>query len=145
MFPNPLLLLLLLLLLLQSDTALASRLFAALGAEPPGSRAALQEALGGLAAAMGAGIQATAAGGGAAAAGTAAAGGGGLPASKVQELERLLLSSIGSEQVGRPAGCGRFAAGPPSVCFVCSGAGCLQDVLFWAACSEAKSCVCVSE
>ncbi|KAF6252865.1 proteasome stabiliser ECM29 [Scenedesmus sp. NREL 46B-D3] len=87
--------------LFQSDTTLASRLFAALGAEPPGSRTALQEALGGLAAAMGAGIQATAGAAGTAAAtaaSAAAAGSGDLPASKVEELEKLLLSSIGSDQ-----------------------------------------------
>uniref|UniRef100_A0A383W1Y8 Proteasome component Ecm29 N-terminal domain-containing protein n=1 Tax=Tetradesmus obliquus TaxID=3088 RepID=A0A383W1Y8_TETOB len=86
--------------LFQSDTALASRLFAALGAEPPGSRTALQEALGGLAAAMGQGIQGAAgtAGTGAAGTGAAAGSGGALPPSKVEELEGLLLSSISSEQ-----------------------------------------------
>jgi hypothetical protein len=89
----------LLLLLLQSDTSLASRLFTALGAEPPGSRSALQEALGGMAAAMTAGIQAGAAAGGDGAAAAGGGGAGGLPPSKVEELERLLLSSIGSEQV----------------------------------------------
>jgi hypothetical protein len=96
------LLLLLLLLLLQSDTSLASRLFAALGAEPAGSRTALQEALGGLAAAMGAGIQATpgTSATAAAAAQSAAVGSAGLAASKVEELEKLLLSSISSDQVG---------------------------------------------
>jgi hypothetical protein len=103
----PLILLPVLLLLLQSDTSLASRLFAALGAEPPSSRTALQEALGGLAAAMGAGIQATpgtAAATAAASAAAAAAVNGGLPASKVEELEKLLLSSISSDQVGRRGG-----------------------------------------
>jgi hypothetical protein len=94
------LLLLLLLLRLQSDTTLASRLFAALGAEPAGSRTALQEALGGLAAAMGAGIQATPGTAAAQPAAAAAAGSGGLAASKVEELEKLLLSSISSDQVG---------------------------------------------
>lgn len=97
---------------------LASRLFAALAVEPPGSRAALQEALAALASALAAGINSEAA---AAATVAAAAGGssgqqaggvGGLQAAaaaaskstdpaKLQEIEEMLLTSMSSDQVGR--------------------------------------------
>jgi hypothetical protein len=70
---------------------LASRLFAALSVEAPGSRTALQEALGALAGALAGGIQQQQQGGTAAAAAADPA--------KLQEIEELLMSSIKNEQV----------------------------------------------
>lgn len=84
---------------LQGDTVLANRLFAALSVEPAGSRTALQEALGGLAAAMTAGMKEnTAAAGAPAANGDSVAAGPG-DESKQQEIEQLLEKNITSDQV----------------------------------------------
>jgi hypothetical protein len=68
---------------LQDNTHLASRLFAALSAEAPGSRTALQEALGAMAGALASGIQK----------------GEEVDASKLAEIEELLMTSISNEQV----------------------------------------------
>jgi hypothetical protein len=101
----------------QDNTGLASRLFEALAVEPPGSRAALQEALGALASSLASGISGssdiTAAAGGAGsaagmqaavAAATASASGAGAGAvdpEKLQEIEEMLLGSMSSDQVRR--------------------------------------------
>jgi hypothetical protein len=74
--------------------------------EAPGSRTALQEALAALAAALAGGIQGQQQGAAAAAADVSEA-----DAAKLQEIEELLMSSIGSEQVrGRKVG-GVFEGG----------------------------------
>jgi len=89
------------LLLLQDNTHLASRLFAALSVEPPGSRTALQEALGAMAGALAGGIQQQ---GSSSSSGSSGGGSGSsstVDAAKLQEIEELLMSSIGGDQVGR--------------------------------------------
>lgn len=68
----------------QDNTHLAGRLFGALSVEAPGSRTALQEALGAMAGALAAGIQR----------------GEQADPAKLQEIEELLMSSINTEQVG---------------------------------------------
>jgi hypothetical protein len=85
----------------QGNTRLAAVLFAALSVEPPGSRAALQEALQGLAAALtaavGTGQQAPPAAAAAAAGkvGSSEA----MTAAELADLEELLLTNIKNEQV----------------------------------------------
>lgn len=80
----------------QDNTHLASRLFGALSVEAPGSRTALQEALGALAGALAGGIQQQQQQ--QLVRGTAAAAVG-VDGARLAEVEELLMSSIKSEQV----------------------------------------------
>lgn len=78
---------------MQDNTHLASRLFGALSVEAPGSRTALQEALGALAGALAGGIQQQQqlVNDGAAA----------VDGARLAEVEELLMGSINNEQVSR--------------------------------------------
>lgn len=88
-------------LLLQDNTHLASRLFAALSVEPPGSRTALQEALGAMAGALAGGIQQQGSSSGSSGSSDSSGGSSSaVDAAKLQEIEELLMSSIGGDQVG---------------------------------------------
>lgn len=87
----------------QGDVSVARRFFSALSSESPGSRAALQEAVGSLAGAYALAAQKSRKSkGGKGEGGEGAEGGGaaaGAPSSSVEgDLQELLLSSLGSDQ-----------------------------------------------